>query len=84
MVVPEEREGKMEEDPNLSRDTTPANATANTRKGGQKESQGQSKVRNFVRNLIDDSSHVHVFIIHGVHTYLLTFLFDFINTLYSY
>ena len=34
MVVPEERDGKLEDDPNLSRDTTPANATVNTRKGG--------------------------------------------------
>ena len=44
MVIPEEREGKMAEDPNLSRDTTPANASANTRKGGQTETTGQSKV----------------------------------------
>lgn len=34
MVVPEEREGKSEDDPNLSRGTLPANATVNTRKGG--------------------------------------------------
>jgi hypothetical protein len=29
MVIPEEREGRMDDDPNLSRDTTPANATVN-------------------------------------------------------
>lgn len=34
MVIPEEREGKSEDDPNLSRGTLPANATVNTRKGG--------------------------------------------------
>ena len=44
MVIPEEREGKMVEDPNLTRDTTPANAAANTRKGGQADTTGQSKV----------------------------------------
>jgi hypothetical protein len=31
MVIPEEREGRMDDDPNLSRDTTPANATVKTR-----------------------------------------------------
>ena len=51
MVVPEEREGKMEADPNLSRDTTPANATANTRKGGQTSSPGQSKVNLYQMSL---------------------------------
>lgn len=34
MVIPEEREGKSEDDPNFSRGTLPANATVNTRKGG--------------------------------------------------
>ncbi|XP_041359609.1 DNA repair endonuclease XPF-like isoform X2 [Gigantopelta aegis] len=33
MVIPEERDGKMEDDPNLARGTTPANATTNSRKG---------------------------------------------------
>lgn len=45
MVIPEEREGRLENDPNLSRDTTPANATVNTRKGGLPEKQEQHKVR---------------------------------------
>lgn len=45
MVIPEEREGKMENDPNLLRETTPAGATANTRKGGQlTQSTSQNKV----------------------------------------
>ena len=44
MVIPEEREGKMENDPNLSRDTTPANATVNTRKGGLQMNSQQQKV----------------------------------------
>lgn len=44
MVIPEEREGKMEDDPNLARDTTPANATVNTRKGGLHLTQSQQKV----------------------------------------
>ena len=44
MVIPEEREGKLVDDPNLSRDTTPAGTAANTRKGGQNETTGQSKV----------------------------------------
>lgn len=35
MVIPEEREGKLENDLNLARDVTPAGATQNTRKGGQ-------------------------------------------------
>ena len=48
MVVPEEREGKMDEDPNLSRDATPANAAANTRKGGQTNTVGQNKVNGFI------------------------------------
>ena len=34
MVIPEERDGRLEGDPELSRDTTPANATVNTRQGG--------------------------------------------------
>ena len=34
MVIPEEREGRMDNDPHLSRDTTPANSTVNTRRGG--------------------------------------------------
>lgn len=34
MVIPEEREGRMENDPELERNTAPANATVNTRKGG--------------------------------------------------
>lgn len=34
MVVPEEREGRMENDPYLARDPTPATAAVNTRKGG--------------------------------------------------
>ena len=38
MVVPEEREGKMENDPYLSRDPTPASAVTNTRKGGLQKS----------------------------------------------
>lgn len=33
MVIPEEREGRMEDDPTLSRNAAPANATVNTRKG---------------------------------------------------
>ena len=37
MVVPEERDGKLEDDPSLSRDTTPANRTVNTRHGGDKQ-----------------------------------------------
>jgi hypothetical protein len=45
MVIPEEREGRMDDDPNLSRDTTPANATVNTRKGGLQKSPLQQKVR---------------------------------------
>ncbi|XP_061174934.1 DNA repair endonuclease XPF-like [Saccostrea echinata] len=44
MVIPEEREGKLEDDPNLSRDTTPANATVNTRKGGAPQVSTQEKV----------------------------------------
>lgn len=44
MVIPEERDGKMEDDPNLARDTTPANATVNTRKGGLHLTQSQQKV----------------------------------------
>jgi len=35
MVIPEEREGKLEDDLNLARDVTAAGATQNTRKGGQ-------------------------------------------------
>ena len=35
MVIPEERDGKMDYDLNLERNLTPANATTNTRKGGQ-------------------------------------------------
>ena len=34
MVIPEEREGKLENDSDLARDVTPANATVNTRQGG--------------------------------------------------
>lgn len=44
MVIPEEQDGKLEDDPNLSRDTTPANATVNTRKGGVQPSSVQQKV----------------------------------------
>lgn len=44
MVIPEEREGKTEDDPGLSRDTTPANMTVNTRKGGAMAKKEQSKV----------------------------------------
>ena len=44
MVIPEEREGKMEEDPNLTRDVTPAGAVPNTRKGGQSSGISQKKV----------------------------------------
>lgn len=44
MVIPEEREGKMEDDPNLSRDTTPANSTVNSRKGGLHQTQSQQKI----------------------------------------
>ncbi|XP_033737580.1 DNA repair endonuclease XPF-like [Pecten maximus] len=44
MVIPEEQDGKLEDDPNLSRDTTPANATVNTRKGGSQPSSVQQKV----------------------------------------
>ncbi|KAJ8306066.1 hypothetical protein KUTeg_016611 [Tegillarca granosa] len=43
MVVPEEREGKMENDPNLERNMTPATKTVNTRVGGG-ESSTQQKV----------------------------------------
>ena len=39
MVVPEERDGKLEDDPNLNRDATPANVTASTRSGGKKPTQ---------------------------------------------
>ena len=35
MVIPEEREGKTEDDPELSRNVTPANKTVNPRKGDQ-------------------------------------------------
>ena len=34
MVIPEEREGKLPEDPSLARDLTPANQTVSSRKGG--------------------------------------------------
>ena len=34
MVIPEEREGRMENDPELERGATAANATVNTRQGG--------------------------------------------------
>ena len=44
MVTPEEREGRLENDPNLSRSVTPANATVNTRKGGQESGPEQQKV----------------------------------------
>ncbi|XP_052776482.1 DNA repair endonuclease XPF-like isoform X1 [Mya arenaria] len=44
MVIPEEREGKMETDINLERDATPANATVNTRQGGNPTSSGKGKV----------------------------------------
>ena len=44
MVIPEEREGKMEEDPNLAREVTPAGAIPNTRKGGQTTTASQKKV----------------------------------------
>ena len=45
MVIPEERDGKLEDDPNLSRDTTPANATVNTRKGGAPQAPTEQRVR---------------------------------------
>lgn len=44
MVIPEERDGRLEEHPDLCRDTTPANATVNTRKGGMQEAPAQRKV----------------------------------------
>nr|XP_022317869.1 LOW QUALITY PROTEIN: DNA repair endonuclease XPF-like [Crassostrea virginica] len=44
MVIPEERDGKLEDDPNLSRDTTPANATVNTRKGGAPQAPTEQRV----------------------------------------
>ena len=44
MVIPEEREGKTEDDPVLSRDTTPANDTVNSRKGGIQAPKQQKKV----------------------------------------
>ncbi|XP_071117720.1 DNA repair endonuclease XPF-like [Haliotis cracherodii] len=34
MVIPEERDGKLEDDPNLARGTTAANETVSSRKGG--------------------------------------------------
>ena len=42
MVIPEEREGKNDTD--QARDTTPANAPVNTRKGGQSTDPAVSKV----------------------------------------
>ena len=42
MVIPEERDGRLQNDPNLARDTTPANATTNTRKGGVVEGMKQA------------------------------------------
>lgn len=56
MVIPEEREGKMDDDPNLSRDITPANATVanntiNTRKGGL-QTKSQQKVCILVCNVV--------------------------------
>ncbi|WAR24597.1 XPF-like protein [Mya arenaria] len=48
MVIPEEREGKMETDINLERDATPANATVNTRKGGNPTSSGKGKVGDYI------------------------------------
>ena len=53
MVIPEERDGKMEEDPNLARGATPANLTTNSRKGAV-EKPVQKKV--FVYNLEIKSS----------------------------
>ena len=44
MVIPEEREGKTDDAPDLARDSTPANATTNTRKGGVNEKQVPRKV----------------------------------------
>jgi hypothetical protein len=44
MVIPEEREGRLEDDPNLSREVTPANATVDTRRGGHPEQLQQHKV----------------------------------------
>ncbi|ELT90017.1 hypothetical protein CAPTEDRAFT_178005 [Capitella teleta] len=43
MVIPEEREGRIEDDPNLSRDTTHANATVDSRKGGGPEEKPQQQ-----------------------------------------
>lgn len=45
MVIPEERDGKLEDDINLARDVTPAGTSQNTRKGGQlSKSLGLKKV----------------------------------------
>ncbi|KAL4235664.1 DNA repair endonuclease XPF [Mactra antiquata] len=44
MVIPEEREGKMENDLNLARDVTPASASTNTRKGGQLNQLSTNKI----------------------------------------
>lgn len=37
MVIPEEREGKLDEDPALARGVTQANTTVSSRKGGLEE-----------------------------------------------
>ena len=34
MVIPEDREGRTDDNVDLARDATPANATVNTRQGG--------------------------------------------------
>jgi hypothetical protein len=61
MVIPEEREGKSVDDQNLARDTTPANATVNTRQGGGTVSTDplQSKVSSMAMTGLDRSTHVN-------------------------
>ena len=44
MVIPEERDGRHDDDPYLSRDPSSANSTVNTRKAGYQKPQGPQKV----------------------------------------
>ncbi|XP_074643083.1 DNA repair endonuclease XPF-like isoform X2 [Tubulanus polymorphus] len=44
MVIPEDREGKVDDDPSLARGSKPANATVNTRKGGLTQPEVQHKI----------------------------------------
>ena len=77
MVIPEEREGRMEDDPDLARGADSANETVSTRKaGGVAKPKETPKVIAAMASFIEDLYSVLQYILKNCFWFLFDVVFD--------